>query len=192
VLDEVASGRIGELVRLDAGFHTPIAQPDIRWEYATSGGSLMDLGCYPLHWVRQVAGEEPTVASARATEGPPRIDAAIEAELHFPSGVTARVASSMTGRRSIGLIVEGTEGRIEVSNPMAPQLGNRFTMVTEGGTTSGPIEAGISYDHMMRAFVDHVVHGTGFPTQGADAVANMAAIDAIYLAAGLPVRGQPS
>ncbi|MCP4227364.1 MAG: Gfo/Idh/MocA family oxidoreductase, partial [Actinomycetia bacterium] len=61
ILDEVASGRIGDLVRLEAEFETPVAKPNLRWDYATSGGSLMDLGCYPMHWVRQLAGEEPTV-----------------------------------------------------------------------------------------------------------------------------------
>ena len=192
VLAEVTSGRIGDLVRLDSAFNTPIRKPDIRWDYATSGGSLMDLGCYPMHWVRQVVGEEPTVVSATATEGPPKIDAAIETELRFPSGVTARVASSMEAAHAVGLTIEGTEGRIEVDNPMAPQSGNQFTIETAGGTTSGPIEAGTSYEHMVRAFVDHVVHGAQFPTQGTDSIANMAAIDAVYLAAGLPVRGDLS
>ncbi|MGK0227227.1 MAG: hypothetical protein ACI8XD_002052 [Thermoproteota archaeon] len=62
-------------------------------------------------------------------------------------------------------------------------------MTTERGTTSGPVEAGVSYDHMVRAFIDHLVHGTPFPTMGQDSINNMAAIDAVYAAAGLPVRG---
>ncbi|MCP3987605.1 MAG: Gfo/Idh/MocA family oxidoreductase [Actinomycetia bacterium] len=192
ILDEVASGRIGDLVRLEAEFETPVAKPNLRWDYATSGGSLMDLGCYPMHWVRQLAGEEPTVVSASAIEGPAKIDASIEAEMLFPSGVTAQVASSMERGRSTALTIEGTEGRIEVINPLAPQMGNQLTIVTAGGQTSGPIEAGVSYEHMVRAFVDHVVHDAPFPTQGADSIANMAAIDAVYTAAGLPLRGQPS
>ncbi len=192
ILDEVASGRIGDLVRLEAEFAVPVPKPNLRWDYATSGGSLMDLGCYPMHWVRQLAGEEPEVVSASAVEGPAKIDASIEAEMLFPSGVTARVASSMERGRSIGLSIEGTEGRIEVVNPMAPQMGNQLTIITAQGQTSGPVDAGISYDHMVRAFVDHVVHGARFPTQGADSIANMAAIDAVYIAAGLPLRGQPS
>ena len=189
ILDEVASGRIGDLVRVEGTFEGRIAQPDIRWDYATSGGSLMDLGTYPMSWVRHITGEEPTVVSAEAVEGPPKIDAAIATELLFPSGVTARVASAMERGPAISLKIEGTEGRIDVSNPMAPQNGNRLTITTAAGQTSGPVDAGVSYEHMMRAFVDFVVHGAEFPTRGADSVGNMAAIDAVYTSAGLPIRG---
>lgn len=189
ILDEVNSGRIGGVTRIEARFDVPIAQPDIRWDFATSGGSLMDLGCYPMSWVRHLTGEEPTVLGVDVEEGPEKIDAVISAELRFPSGVTASVSSAMTRGPSILLMVVGTEGRIEAENPMAPQNGNRLTIETGGGRTSGPVDAGVSYDHMLRAFVDLVVHGAPFPTSGTDSIANMAAIDAVYEAAGLPLRG---
>ncbi|MFV0259389.1 MAG: Gfo/Idh/MocA family protein [Acidimicrobiales bacterium] len=191
VLDEVRSGRIGPLRRVEAWFSTPVARPDLRWDYATAGGSLMDLGCYPMSWVRHVTGEEPAVVSAAAVEGPPRIDASMETELVFPSGVTARVRSAMDEPRAAGMRIIGRDGGIDVDNPMAPQSGNRLTITTPGGTTTGPVDAGVSYDHMVRAFLDHLVHGAPFPTSGADAVANMAAIDAVYEASGLGRRGDP-
>ena len=197
ILEIVDCGRLGPIERVEGYFQTPIGgrpgevdRPDIRWDYATSGGSLMDLGCYPMSWVRHVTGEEPEVMGASAEEGPPRIDAAIEAELRFPSGATGLVASAMDDRaRRLELRVVGRDGELVATNPMAPQTGNLLTITTADGTTSGPVEGGISYDHMLRAFVDHLVHGTPFPTSGADSVANMAAIDAVYTAAGLPLRG---
>ncbi len=189
ILGLVRGGAIGRLEHVEGRFDVPIAQPDLRWDYATSGGSLMDLGCYPVSWVRHLAGEEPEVVSARASEGPAHIDAAMEAELRFPSGATGLVASAMDRGPAIALTVVGSEGRIEAVNPMAPQNGNVLSVTTKRGTTSGPVDAGISYDHMVRAFLDHLVHGTPFPTRGQDSVANMAAIDAIYAAAGLPLRG---
>lgn len=190
VLDEVRSGRIGPVERVDAWFSTTIPQPDLRWDYATAGGALMDLGCYPMSWVRHVTGEEPTVVSATAVEGPPRIDAVMDTELAFPSGITARVRSAMDEPASIGLTVVGRDGCIDVDNPMAPQRGNRLTITTAGGTTRGPVDAGTSYDHMVRAFLDHLVHGAPFPTSGSDSVANMAALDAVYEASGLGRRGE--
>jgi predicted dehydrogenase len=191
ILDEVASGRIGTVERVEGVFTVPIAQPDIRWDYATGGGSLMDLGCYPVSWVRHVTGEEPVVASAEAVEGPDGVDASIWAELAFSSGASGRIASAMDRGPETRLTITGSEGTIEAANPMAPQAGNTLTITSAGGQTAGPIEAGITYDHMVRAFADHVVHGAPFPTRGADSVANMAAIDAVYLAAGLPLRGAP-
>lgn len=189
ILAEVASGRIGTVERVEGRFNVPIAKPDIRWDYSTAGGSLMDLGCYPMSWVRHIVGEEPTVVSAEAVEETSKIDTSIEAELAFPSGATALVGSAMDRGPKIELTITGSAGSISAVNPMAPQNGNRLTITTAEGETSGPVDAGISYDHMLRAFVDHLVLGAPFPTRGAESVANMAAIDAVYLAAGLPIRG---
>lgn len=189
LIDLVGSGTIGDVTRIDGRFDVPIAKPDIRWDYATSGGSLMDLGCYPMSWVRHLTGQEPEVVSAEAVEDPADIDASISAELRFASGTTARIQSSMLSGPVIELTIEGTEGRIDAVNPLAPQNGNLLTIETADGTTAGPVEAGSSYDHMLRAFVDHVVHDAPFPTKGQDSIANMVAIDAVYEAAGLRKRG---
>lgn len=193
ILDVVRSGAIGDVSHVEGYFNITIAQPDIRWDYETSGGSLMDLGCYPLIWARHVIGEEPTVLSAEATvTNAPNVDAAMSTELKFPGGATAHIESSMiadSAPQDIRMEIAGTKGSMTIINPLAPQNGNELTIRTEAGETSVEFDAGDTYTHMLRAFCDHVVHGTPFPTQGADSINNMAAIDAIYTAAGLPIRG---
>ncbi len=198
IIELIAAGTIGNVVRAEGYFNISIRQPDIRWDYATSGGSLMDLGCYSTIWVRHVmqaspdasAASEPDVVHAVADEGPEHIDARMQAELVFPTEATGRVESSMvTEEGDIRLEVSGTKGSITAINPLAPQNGNTLTIRTDSGETSGEIVAGSTYEHMVRAFCDHVTHGTPFPTMGADSIANMATIDAIYTAAGLPLRG---
>ncbi|MGI9608268.1 MAG: Gfo/Idh/MocA family protein [Acidimicrobiales bacterium] len=181
---------IGTVERVEAVFNISIPQPNIRWDYETAGGSLMDLGCYPVTWVRHVVGEEPSVLSAEADVGPERVDAAISAELAFPGGATARIESSMiSDTDDIRLVIDGSRGSIEAINPLAPQEGNMLTVQTDEGVTAGPVDAGVTYDHMLRAFVDHVEHGTPYLTKGQDSIANMTAIDSIYVAAGLSPRG---
>lgn len=189
VLELVHGGAIGRLERVEAVFAIEIAQPDIRWNYDTAGGSLMDLGCYPVHFVRSVTGEEPTVVEAVAEVGPPNIDASMWAELTFPSGATGRIRSSMVqSDDEITLTINGSGGEIIVENPVSPHNYNNLIIRTEGGETSGPIDAGVTYSHMLRAFADHVTHGMPYPTRGADSINNMDAIDRIYAAAGLPLR----
>ncbi len=191
IIDLVEAGTIGDVQRVEGNFAVSIGKPDLRWEYATAGGSTMDLGCYPVHWVRDLCGE-PTVESATATvdHDDPLIDADLTMELSFPNGATGRVHSSMIADApDISLRIEGSAGSIVAANPMAPQNGNSLTVMTAGGVSSGPVEAGVSYDHMVRAFVDFVHHDTPFPTRAQDSIANMAVIDAAYVAAGLPERG---
>ena len=194
IIDVVRSGLLGEITHVAGYFNVSIPQPDIRWDYATSGGSLMDLGCYPLSCVRHILGEEPTVVKANATIGPPEhIDADIAADLAFPSGATAHIESSMVvtddQSKDVRLEVTGSTGSITAINPLAPQNGNSITIRTAAGETISKFDAGTSYAHMLRAFSNHVTHGLPFPTSGDDAIDNMAAIDAIYTAAGLPIRG---
>ena len=197
----IEQGTIGKVTRAEGYFNIAIREeydgrPDIRWDYSASGGSLMDLGCYSTIWVRHAVqasypGEEPSVITATATERPEKIDADMAAELSFPSGATARVESSMIQPDGdVRLEIIGTEGSITALNPLAPQNGNTLTVRNRRGESSGHIEAGSTYEHMCRAFVDHVQVGTPFFTSGAESVANMTAIDAMYQAAGLPLRGE--
>jgi len=187
--DQLASGCIGDLRRVESVFNVPVDRSDFRWDYAAAGGALMDLGCYPVSSIRRIVGQEPTVVSATAVEGPKGIDASLQAELAFESGVTAHLSTSMEAEFETRLSIEGTQGRIVVTNPFAPQHGNTIMIETKHGVSQGPFDAGTTYEHMVRAFVDHVVHDTPFSTSGQDSINNMAAIDAIYVAAGLPIRG---
>lgn len=195
VLEVIRQGTIGTVTRAEGYFNISIApeyngRPDIRWDYSASGGSLMDLGCYSTIWVRHAVGEEPSEVTATATERPENVDADMKADLTFPSGATGRVESSMIqSDGDIRLEVIGTEGSITAINPLSPQSGNTLTIRNGRGESSGQVDAGSTYEHMCRAFVDHVQLGTPFFTQGAESIANMAAIDAMYEASGLPLRG---
>ena len=86
---------IGPLVAGEGHFDAVIPPTDIRYVRELGGGATMDLGCYPIHWVRTITGEEPEVVRAEATEGPPGIDVTMEAELAFPSGLLATIRTSM-------------------------------------------------------------------------------------------------
>lgn len=57
------SGELGQLRWLDAAFTVaiPFDRASIRHDPALGGGALIGLGCYPVHWVRFPAGEEPEV-----------------------------------------------------------------------------------------------------------------------------------
>ena len=154
----------------------------------------MDIGCYAVHWLRTIAGEEPTVLSARATEGPRGIDLTMEAELEFPSGWRAFVDCSMVDPEaslpgSVSLRLEGSDGVLEVINPLAPQLGNRISArLADGTEVDESLEVGTTYRYQLESFVRQI-NGEEEPiTGGTDAIGNMAVLDAVYSAAGLPIR----
>jgi predicted dehydrogenase len=63
---------------------------------------------------------------------------------------------------------------------------NRLRVVTPAGTATARVAGEPSYDMQLRAFVAAVREGRPVPTGPADAIGNMAAIDAVYAAAGRP------
>jgi predicted dehydrogenase len=188
------SRRIGPLRSATVRAHQYVAPSNVRFRLDLAGGVLMDLGCYAVHWLRTITGEEPNVTSAHAIEGPTGIDAVMEAELLFPCGLRAGLDCSMIDAEaslpaSVSVHIEGGDGALDVINPLAPQLGNRITGHLEDGTNvDESINAAPTYSFQLASFA-RVVAGEEQPlTGGADSIGNMKAIDSIYRAAGLPLR----
>jgi len=194
VLTLVRDGAIGAVRRIDARFTVPIAhrEGELRHTAALGGGALMDLGCYPLHWARTIAGAEPRIVAASAVVGAqPDVDLAMTATLDFPTGAEATVHCSMedAAPRDAALFVYAEAGVLRMTNPVHPSHGHAISLETNGAVKMETVDGGPTYDYQL----DHVLAvmaGRETPlTGGGDAVANMAAIDSIYEAAGLLPRG---
>ena len=190
------AGSIGELVRLTGRFHVGLGDRDmprdsIRMIYETGGGATMDMGCYPLSWMRHFTGEEPEVTSAEAVEGPPDVDLRLVTELRFPGGATGSTSGSMMrGDRFLtDLCAEGTKGTLTVNNPLVPHMGHEIKLEVDGETTTETLTKRTTYDYQLDAFVRALDTGEKLATDAEDAVKQMRLIDNAYRAAGMKVRG---
>ena len=188
----VRSGILGELVSAQASFIVPMPPShDIRWNLALAGGSLMDLGCYPLRWLRDVLGVVPTVTSATAHDRD-GIDASMDARLDY-AGTRARVRAAMWSRRLLVITAEvrGTAGVMKVRMPFMPQLKGRIRVDGPGMRVRERADPRSSYSFQLEAFRDAVVAGGPNITDSDAAVETMETIDEIYRAAGMDAR-QPT
>jgi predicted dehydrogenase len=192
VLEIVRSGVLGPLVGLNGAFDVEIPDMDgnIRHDLALGGGALMDLGCYPLHMLRAIAGGEPVIVGATAKIGRPGIDLSMEAELAF-DGVPAQISCDMSDGVDIRAEIEviGERGSLHVNNPIHPYLGHQLSLTIDGKESQEQVEGRSTFDHQLQVLVDAIQSGEAVSTGGSDAIANMEAIDAIYIAAGLAPRG---
>ena len=190
----IDSGAIGEVEGADAAFDLPegeIAMGDIRWDLSIGGGSLMDLGCYPVQWLRWLLGPTPEVVSATAVCPVDRVDGHIQAELRWADGRSATLSSSMiepNGRTDVRMSVYGSEGTMIAMNPLAPQNGASITIETDSGREVHEVDSSATYLHQLVAFRDAVASGVHPVTSGDDSIQNMEVIDAIYTAAGIGPR----
>lgn len=183
------SGALGPVTRLEAEFSVaiPYREGELRHRPELGGGALMDLGCYPVHWLRALMQTEPEVKDARGHATATGVDEDIEADLIFAGNVPARIVTRMAKGTpyTARLIVEAGNGRVEIDNPILPHQGHSvrewlgtapFREHTLGG--------GTTYDFQLDAIVKGLQTGSALPTEGADPIGNMTTIDAIYQKAG--------
>ena len=192
MVEIVRSGELGTLQHVSMSLCFPLPRfSDIRYQYDLGGGALMDAGCYTVHIVRTLVGEEPEVVSANAKLRSPDIDRAMTAELRFPSGPTATITCSMWSSSLLRLsaVAIGDRGEMRVFNPTGPQLYHRMKVTVDGKSRVERQSRRPTYEYQLDAFAAAVLDDADTLTPPADSVANMRAIDGIYRAAGMRVRG---
>jgi len=190
----IASGELGKLERVETAMCFPLHKfSDIRYNYSLAGGATMDAGCYAVHMARTFGGGTPEVVSAQAKLRDPQVDRAMTAELRFADGHTGRVRCSMwsSDLLRISAKVVGEHGELSVLNPVLPQMFHRLSVRSADGKRTERFSRRPTYAYQLDAFVAAVLRGEPVKTTPADAIENMTVIDAIYRAAGLPLR-QPS
>ncbi|WP_433065369.1 Gfo/Idh/MocA family protein [Dactylosporangium sp. CS-033363] len=183
---------LGEPRHIETSMCIPLPKfGDIRYDFALAGGAMMDTGCYAVHALRTLAGAEPEVTSARAKLQKPSIDRAMVAEYRFPGGATGRTAASLWGWPALKLSARyvGTDGSLKIFNYLMPNVYHRLSVTRAGRTTHERVAGERTYVHQLRAFAAAVLEGGPNLTPPEDSVRTMSVIDAVYRAAGLPVRG---
>ncbi len=187
----IRSGEIGTIDQIDATFCAWWPFTDFRFDYETGGGGTIDMGCYPIGFIRAVTEEEPTVLEAKAGLHGELIDRWMRAKLQLPSGGDVHLLVSLRSRHlfSLSIKIRGSAGSIGVFNYVKPEVGHRLKIRSKFSKRREHVPGGSTYGSQLAAFADAVRMGTQPVTTVADSVKNMRVIDALYLAAGLPVRG---
>lgn len=187
----LSDGVIGQVTAADATFNVHLPdRTDIRYSHALAGGATMDLGCYPVHFLRTLFGE-PTVLSGEArTTDDPQVDEALTATMEFPGGIRSTISSSLFEAQEVQhAIITGTRGSIEVNGFVKPQGGNQLRVTVDGETTTEEVpREPSSYAAQLAVFVAAVRDGAPVLTGPEDSLATMRVIDAMYVAAGLDPR----
>jgi predicted dehydrogenase len=187
----IASGELGRVRRIETAMCIPLPLPgDIRYRLDLAGGAMMDTGSYTVSMLRHLAGAEPAVTSAEARLSSPSVDRWMKAELRFDDGRTGTITCSLWSSTLLRIRarVEGDLGTMDVMNPVAPQFYHHLTVKTPHGKRRERVERVPTYTCQLRAFAGAVLRGERIPTGADDAVKNMRVIDAVYRAAGLPLR----
>jgi predicted dehydrogenase len=136
VRETIAGGTIGEVREISSRFHFPLDDPqDVRLQAELAGGSIQDVGCYPIRLARLLfdAEPDPTRAIADAEWLPNGIDTELWGALTFPGDRRLVLSCGFRSRDDMFTRVLGTEGEIRMTSPFHPEDGDTFKVVTDSG-----------------------------------------------------------
>lgn len=188
VLEQARAGHIGRvrLVRSAFVFDIRGRPNDIRLRASLGGGSMMDIGCYPLNFARAVFGGAPREVAARVQVPPgSEVEMAAGAVLDYGDGRMAVMDCSFELPRTFFAEISGDEGRIYLPNLFTPGLQNTVVRHVSGDETVDRTFAGVDqYTLEIEHFSACVRTGEQpFLTLG-DALEQAETIERIYQAAG--------
>ncbi len=117
VLDIVTSKELGNIKKLTADFgFTTTFDPESRvFNKKLGGGSLLDVGIYPLFAALSSIGY-PDDVKASATIGKTGVDENCTIQLHYNNGVTASLFSSVTQETNTEAVLEFEKGTILINS----------------------------------------------------------------------------
>jgi predicted dehydrogenase len=157
VRDLLASGAVGDLVAVHARLHFSLpraADPDIRLRSDMGGGSLLDLGCYPLDLFGALTGREPDdVVATAVRDEPGGVDTRLAAALRY-GDVLATLDCSFDAAMTHTATLVGTRGVVTLLGPFRADLtGGVATLLVERDGATERIEVeGDQYAEQIRAF----------------------------------------
>jgi predicted dehydrogenase len=142
--DLVAGGAIGDLMEIKSNFHFLAGDPrNIRYSRELEGGALNDVGCYPVRLAAEFFGAPHQAAWAGATWGGDGVDSDTWGVLEFPGGRRLHLSAGLGRGYDTCTSLEGTAGRIVVSNPFHPGPGDSYQVIPlRGEPDSHPATTG--------------------------------------------------
>lgn len=141
----LAAGEIGEVREISSRFHFLLDDPDdIRMLAELAGGSIQDVGCYPIRLARLLFGDEPdperAIADAEWTAS--GVDTELWGALGFPGDRRLVLSCGFRSRGDTFTRVLGTEGEIRMTNPFHPDAEDTCSVVRDDGERTGAAAPG--------------------------------------------------
>jgi xylose dehydrogenase (NAD/NADP) len=136
------SGALGRLELVVGTFSFFLTHPnDPRIDPQMGGGSLWDVGCYPVSFARHVAGSEPDRLSAFARFDERGVDRTFVGQLHFPDGLLGQFDCGFSAPDRERVEIVGSDATLVLEAPFLPDPDGPAPAVTMWrGRDPTPIE----------------------------------------------------
>ena len=183
----INDGAVGSVRAILSGFTFALDTPlNIRLDPALGGGSLWDVGSYPVTYAQLIAGHEPQMVFGTAHWHAAGVDDEFMGLLRFREGLTANVYAGFRAAYRTWLEILGSDGGLTVPNPFRP--GPLETLALERRGTIEHIEVTGSPEMFVREIEDFetaVLDGAAPVVSLAESRRTVATLAALYDSARL-------
>lgn len=156
VRNTIKKGVLGEIKYIHAEFRFLLERPgDYRFNASMGGGSLYDVGCYPIDFLTLLIDETPYDITARKVlhNG---VDIQCEALISYPSGLIASIGCGFNAAERVNASITGTNGTLDIPDTFWGKQGS-LTLHLNGTTETIPIQESDSYRLEIEDFANSIL-----------------------------------
>jgi D-xylose 1-dehydrogenase (NADP+, D-xylono-1,5-lactone-forming) len=191
VQEVIRDGFIGTIKLIRGSFSYILSREgDVRLDPAMGGGSIWDVGCYPISYARTVLGENPVDVFGWQVTGPTGIDETFVGQMRFPNDILTQFDSSFIVPLRWFIEIVGSEGTLNIPSPFKPQTNEKIYLTRSDKTETIQIKGQELYIGEVEDMADAVLLGRDPRVSLDDSRGNVAVISALLESAraGKPVR----
>ena len=191
VQEIVKSGSLGTLKLIRGSFSFILSREgDVRLNPEWGGGSIWDVGCYPISYARTIVRENPVEVFGWQVTGQTGIDETFVGQMKFSGGVHAQFDCSFVIPFHAFMEVVGSEGTLSIPKPFKPEINERIFLTRGDKTETIKVKGQELYLGEVEDMADAILLGSNTRVSLDDSRDNVAVISALLesVRVGKPVN----
>jgi D-xylose 1-dehydrogenase (NADP+, D-xylono-1,5-lactone-forming) len=191
VKELVDTGEIGMLQLIQGSFcYRNTRASDIRIDPLLGGGSLWDVGCYPIGYANFITGETPTEVFGHQVTSPAGIDLLYAGQLSYRSGAICQFDCSFISESKSVIELTGDKGRLTVYEPYKPGKLTEIALQKASGEKSIKVKGNELYSGEIKDIEDAILNESSPRISLQESRGIITSIEALYLSSRLsePIR----
>ncbi|MEW6029007.1 MAG: Gfo/Idh/MocA family protein [Chloroflexota bacterium] len=180
VKEIVDSGALGRLQLIKGSFTFNLTREgNFRFQKEMGGGSIWDVGCYPISYARMLVGTEPLEVFGWQVLGPGGADMTFVGQMRFAEDVHAQFDCGFQSPLRSFMEIVGSQGSLVVPKPFKPGRNEKIFLTREDKTETIKIPGQELYLGEVEDMADAILLGKPPRVTLADSRGNVAAILAL-------------
>jgi predicted dehydrogenase len=174
------SGALGQLRLIRGAFTYTLTRTDnYRNDPKMGGGSIWDVGCYPISYARMIVAAEPKEVVGWQVTGLRGIDEAFYGQMRFPGDIYAQFDCSFISPFRAYIEIVGSDATLRVPVPFTPGKNEKLYLTRDGNTDTIRVRGQELYIGEVEDIADAVMLGNPPRVSLADSRANIATVVAL-------------